>query len=416
VAKDILVGKGGSEQKLSKEEWAIMSWTRRLVEACKMWLLPLDLEDEQDKSHVWRLIDEVAEHYGVFVDESLKDRTYTLTCQTIEGCKDFAERGEIDFVDMLWLPVILGMPIKKADLVLVDEGQDLNPVQQCLVQRSGGRIIMAGDDKQAINGFAGADVNGMDTMRKELGRSRGCEEFPLTVTMRCPKRVVREVKHLVPDFEAHEDNPEGHILESFQHLGRGGRPFAESYLSRLVPGDLVVCRTSGMLVRDCLTMIRQGHPSCIIGKSIGEELVNLINSLKANSVDQLRQKIHAWASEIFMKESAKENPNTQRMTDAENTADMILFFTDLGQAENPSVDWIKFLIRSVFTDDQTEGKIKFATIHKAKGLEATNVFFHVGRGCEIPHKKARLPWEIEQEYNLMYVAMTRSLGTLTYVR
>ena len=69
-------------------------------------------------------------------------------------------------------------------------------------------------------------------------------------------------------------------------------------------------------------------------------------------------------------------------------------------------------INIIFSDNEKDG-ICLSTIHKAKGLEADNVFIL----CEslMPSKHARKKWEIESEQNLIYVAITRAKKTLNYI-
>lgn len=54
-----------------------------------------------------------------------------------------------------------------------------------------------------------------------------------------------------------------------------------------------------------------------------------------------------------------------------------------------------------------------STIHKAKGLEAERVF--ILKPDLMPHPKAKRGWEIDQENNLRYVAITRSKRELYLV-
>jgi len=68
-------------------------------------------------------------------------------------------------------------------------------------------------------------------------------------------------------------------------------------------------------------------------------------------------------------------------------------------------------IESIFSDD-VQG-ISFSTVHKAKGLEARNVYLL--RPDLFPHPMAKKPWEIQQETNIHYVAATRSLENLYFI-
>ena len=79
--------------------------------------------------------------------------------------------------------------------------------------------------------------------------------------------------------------------------------------------------------------------------------------------------------------------------------------------EVANVQQLKDMIANIFSDD-VQG-IMLSTIHKAKGLENENVYFL----CPelIPSKFATQPWELEQEENLRYVAITRAKQKLVYV-
>ena len=69
-------------------------------------------------------------------------------------------------------------------------------------------------------------------------------------------------------------------------------------------------------------------------------------------------------------------------------------------------------IDNVFSDKKLDG-IALSTIHKAKGLEANNVYI----ACKslMPSKSAKKGWEINQEHNLMYVAYTRAKDKLGFI-
>ena len=59
-------------------------------------------------------------------------------------------------------------------------------------------------------------------------------------------------------------------------------------------------------------------------------------------------------------------------------------------------------------------KVVLSSVHRAKGLEAENVV--ILHPEKMPHPMATLEWEIEQEYNIKYVAITRSMNRLVFVR
>jgi ATP-dependent exoDNAse (exonuclease V) beta subunit len=69
-------------------------------------------------------------------------------------------------------------------------------------------------------------------------------------------------------------------------------------------------------------------------------------------------------------------------------------------------------IEAIITDDERDG-VCLSTIHKAKGLEADNVF--VACDSLLPSKFAKKAWEIEVEDNLRYVMITRAKKTLNFI-
>ena len=77
-----------------------------------------------------------------------------------------------------------------------------------------------------------------------------------------------------------------------------------------------------------------------------------------------------------------------------------------------TVEELKNKIRTIFNDGQNEA-ICLSTIHKAKGLEADNVF--ILAKSLMPSKFAEQEWEIKSEENLEYVAITRAKKTLQYI-
>lgn len=101
----------------------------------------------------------------------------------------------IDFDDMLYCPLRLGIKFDMCNVIFIDEAQDTNAVQCDLLKRMKapspyGRLIAVGDASQAIYGFRGADASAMDNMKEMFDMV----EMPLSVSYRCSKAVVREAQ------------------------------------------------------------------------------------------------------------------------------------------------------------------------------------------------------------------------------
>jgi DNA helicase II / ATP-dependent DNA helicase PcrA len=410
-----------SDREVKREMWDVLTGTETLVRLVKQNLVPVDIEDDRDRQHVEELLQDLVDYYELEMDNGVKRQVFDLVPKVIDRCKEVAKDHTINFDDMIWLPVVLGLPMHQYDLLLVDEAQDLNRCQQSLARRAGKRLVLCGDPKQAIYGFAGADARSMDRMKEELGNSpRGCVELPLTVTRRCGKAIVEEARQWVPDFEAHGDNPEGKISsaryteEPYNPSGNywaGPVPEDQTYVSMVKDGDFILCRVNAPLVSQCFRFLRAGRKATIQGRDVAAGLVSTIKRFKARSIEDLVGKVSVWLDKETAKEQAKKYPSEVRVIALQDKADCIYVFAE-GAA---TVEEVLQRIERVFTENPHEPGIRLSSIHKAKGLEANRVFFLRPKGAGCPHPMARTPWQQEQEMNLCYVACTRAIHELVHV-
>jgi hypothetical protein len=410
ILGDIL---GGNINDIKKQNGmtTVVSATDELVGLCKQTLTEPTPEN----------LDQLASHYDVDLNSS-RDRVYDLVPQVLDKCR--SPKGRISFDDMVWLPVVLGLPIYKVDDQIIDESQDLNRMQQELMYRAGHRITFVGDNHQAIYGFAGADAESMARMSRTLAAtSRGLVSLPLTVTRRCGKAIVEEARQIVPDFEAHESNPLGMVTsarypvrgKSSNYWTGGGSTtelkWEESYLCKVQPGDMVLCRVNAPLVSQCFKFLRRKIPANIQGRKIGEGLITMINKSKATSREGLMGWLEDWLTKETALENAKKYPGEDRLIALQDKYDCLSCFV----YDADSVDGVKRMINDIFTDNKNNPGVRLSSIHKSKGLEAANVFLLEPEGATVPHPMAKSAWQIAQEWNLRYVAITRAIESLTYV-
>lgn len=432
---------------IRKTDPTIFGVMRQLIGLCKM-----NLVDGSNQEDVERIVS----HYSIDVEE-VKSPIYTMVPQILDLCKQVDRDGRMDFNDMIWLPVVLRLPMTKYDLLIVDEAQDLNRAQQELAKMAGRRLVFVGDDKQAIYGFAGADSESLPRLARELVQASlryvpdsyefcqaainagygsdnpppaewniiktpGCIVLPLTVTRRCGKAIVEEAKKLVPDFEAHESNGPGKVAElSFD----GGKL---DYRAVVQSGDAVLCRVTAPLVQECLKFLKAGRKANIQGRDVGQGLVSTIKRVmtgwhceglnltpaqeQIKQMVDLEERLRAWRDTELQKEIAKKQPSDSRMIALCDRYDCIMAFA----TECKSYHEVIEKITSLFTDDRHGVGVKFSTAHKAKGLEWNRVFLLMPEGATIPHPMAKTAWQKGQEYNLLYVMITRAISELYYVR
>lgn len=386
-------------RELRKTKPTVIKATEELVGLCKQ-NLANPTEDGLAK---------LCSHYEVELNGD-QDEVFALVSRVIDRCKEVDKDRCIDFNDMIWLPVALNLPVTKYDLLLVDEAQDLNRCQQQLAIKAGRRLILCGDPKQAIYGFAGADAESMPRMAAILGESpAGCDTLPLTVTRRCGKAIVREAQQIVPDFEAFETNPEGKISKAM--YCEKDTPRDKTYVALVEAGDFILCRVNAPLVSQCFRFIREGRKANIQGRDIGQGLISTITKLKATDIADLVGKLSDWFSGECRKENAKKNPSEQRLIGLQDRYDCLVCFTE----DARTVEEVTAKIEKIFTDDKSSTGIRLSSIHRAKGLEAKRVFFLMPEGAGCPHPMAKSAWQREQESNLRYVGITRAINELVYV-
>lgn len=433
--KDLLAGLLGKEAKeLIKTRPAFVFAVDDLVGLVKNNLVQVW---DRPEAEVSAELAKLASHYDVDLGDQ-PEEVFKVVPKVVALCKtEYTTDGRIDYNDMIWLPIVCGLPVFRYDLLLVDEAQDLNRCQQALAKRAGRRLILCGDPKQAIYGFAGADTESMPRMAKELGETEsGCVQLPLTVTRRCGRRIVAEANRYVPDFSAHETCPEG--LISTVDFG-SGRIEEGSYHSKVADGDAILCRVNAPLVSQCFRFLKAGRKANIQGREVGAGLVKTVDAMKApnHEVTTLLSKLGAWLESETAKEQAKKNPSDARL---QNLEDRYLCLVAFAEGET-TVDGVKAKIKSTFGDrecpkcgakygnnvDSCFNKacnkaplikprgICLSSIHRSKGLEWNRVFFLRHKDAPIPHPMAKTPWAKEQEYNLLYVAITRAISQLVYI-
>lgn len=307
----------------------------------------------------------------------------------------------IDFTDMLWLPVMLSLPLTRYDVLFCDECQDFSKLMQEVAVRSGERLVILGDRNQSIYGFNGADPDAMPGLMSRLSQSPvGACGTPLTVTFRCPRWHVQMAQRIVPHIQAAETADRG---ECFQ--------ISSNQLSRLVrSGDLVIGRTNAGLVTTTLGLISQGTPAVMVGRDFGTQLAGTVRRMNAGSITELLAKIEQYRDRESSRLESR-NAAAARITALHDRCDALTAIAE----KHDTVDGMIDGIGRLFADADSPLKtVRVSSIHRAKGTEANAVF--MVDTANIPmRRKEQQPWEVEQERNIAYVAVTRGKRQLWFV-
>lgn len=313
----------------------------------------------------------------------------------------------IDFTDMVWLPYELTLnPIGlQYDYIFIDECQDLNAAQRELFLRCfrrGTRFIAVGDKKQAIYSFAGADAESF----AKLQNLPNTTTLPLPISYRCPKKVVNLANQFVDTMECREGAPDGEIVHNVS-------------IKDIHDGDMVLCRTKMPLIKLYMRYLRMGIKSYVRGQDIGLNLLRMVDKTEQIVLNVSLQKDGVFArlyDDLFEERNRLMIKRGMDLEDATlsnqimNKYDSIKALEILAEGLTSARD-LHDRIENVFAES-ADG-VCLSTIHKAKGLEANNVYIL----CKtlMPSRLATQNWEKEQEQNLMYVAYTRAKYKLGFV-
>ena len=312
-------------------------------------------------------------------------------------CNSLEMTSVVDFDDMLWLAVRHQVAFPSVDLLFIDEAQDLNATQHAMAEcmAGSGRTIVVGDPYQSIYAFRGADSQSMERLKNSLDAT----VLPLTVSFRCPRLHVEKVQPIVPDFQAAPDAIEGEWYDDYTNDPCGAAR----------PGDLVLCRSNGPIVASCLKAIARGVPATVRGRAIGDSLLSIVSKINEPTTNRFFQGLDRW-------KSAEIN----RLSDRDGTEDLIEQTQDRAACLEAVASScacpteIPHAIDRLFSDSDSERMVTFSSVHRAKGSEAETVIY-----LDVPYPlkrdRTRPPqaWELQQRRNLRYVALTRSLNTMT---
>jgi superfamily I DNA/RNA helicase len=311
--------------------------------------------------------------------------------ETFDACA--TEVKVLDFDDQLYFPLRYNWLFPQYDVVFVDEAQDLNRAQIDMVLRIARRIIAVGDPYQAIYGFRGADPEAIPNLIK----ATNAVTLPLSISYRCPKAVVRQAQRLVPHIESAEDAEEGCVERI-----RG--PF-----EGFVPGDYVLCRITAPLVRIFFSLLRRKIPAAIKGKDIAQQLLRVVETvIESFHAPPTLEKFLVGLTEYQNKRAKKILLDTAALAALSDKIEAIRIV-----AENcTAIDELSERIKGMFVENDSEG-VTLSTIHRAKGLEAKTIY--ILHPELLPHPKATQSWQLTQERNLEYVAITRAMKTLVWI-
>ena len=299
------------------------------------------------------------------------------------------------------------------EVIFVDEAQDLSLLQWDMIkllQQNSKDVYIAGDDDQAIFGWAGADVDSFIKF--------DAVEIPLKQSKRVPQTIhTRALQRL--------DNIKSGRLEKPWNIPTAQEGSIKSFFSldpiNLSKGDwYILARTNDLLKPIIRDLKKRGlYFETKQGRSISESLYRDILN---------------W--ELWKKDNELSTIEVQRLLERfdkklKETDDKLFKLNDLKKEYklNPQLPWydaftavtphMKTYIRAMESngeDLRLKPRIKVLTLHGSKGGEATNVIILQNQTRNTIKGATKTIMKQDEEQRVWYVGLTRCSKNLFLIR
>lgn len=321
------------------------------------------------------------------------------------GKKNFSV---IDYTDMEWLPVELDFETRKHkyDWIIIDEAQDSSLVQQALVKKCfkrGTRFMALGDAFQSINGWCGGDNDAFDNFLK----TKNTVQLDLPISYRCSKKVIELAQTIVPDIKPYEKAKEGSVT------------YNSGYYD-VKNGDMVLCRNTVPLMKLYSEYIKKGIKCFVRGTDIGMKIQKYVDETKCSQLGSISSDegviptLYSKLWKIFKKIKEENSITNEEVIGSEQFSQLydIIKTVEILSEGITTTQQLKDRLLVMFSDTVDDG-VCLSTIHKAKGLEANNVYIL----CPslMPSALAVTSEAIRAEEHLRYVAITRAKENLYFI-
>ena len=301
--------------------------------------------------------------------------------------------GLIDFTDMLDKFLIKGNVNNKFDVIFVDEAQDLSLIQWKMIEQierdNQCDVWVAGDDDQAIFGWAGADVDSFINWK--------AEEIPLQQSERVPSEI--QVKAL-GIIDRVQDN---RLSKDYFPKKETGEILIQFKLSAIdmTKGDwLILARTNPLLkpiprYLKSMGLFFETAQGNSIGKTLFEDIGYWNQMRKGEKIPEVQ-----------------EQRVLERMSKRDNKLEWYDAFDQVALSKK---DYVRSMLANG-EDLSKEPRIKVSTIHGAKGGEATNVVLFLNQTNNTMKAAKKSVTKQDEEYRVWYVAVTRTIQKLYLIK
>ena len=299
----------------------------------------------------------------------------------------------IDFTDMIQ-KFLDTNDTPEFDVIFIDEAQDLSLIQWSMINKiekdTGCDVWVAGDDDQAIFGWAGADVDSFINYDAEEILLKESERVPSSI-QKIALDVINRIQDNRIDKQYFPKSETGDIYERYK-------------LSDIdmTTGDwLILTRTKSLLKPIPTYLKKKGlFFNTAQGNSIGKSLYEDIQYWS-----QLQKRISLPDIQVQrIKERIKDSMNLS-----------LKWYDAFDNVSDSQITYMRLLLLN-HEDPTKEARIKVSTIHGAKGGEATNVVLFLNETANTIKGAKKSTAKQDEEYRVWYVGITRTMKNLYLIK
>ena len=302
--------------------------------------------------------------------------------------------GLIDFTDMIQRFLDKGKQ-PQFKVIFVDEAQDLSLIQWSMIKKIEEEtkcdVWIAGDDDQAIFGWAGADVNSFIKWQSRNIALTKSERVPSLVQDKALRIIQRIPFNRIPKDYLPRDIP-GNIYQRYK--------ISDVDMTK---GDwLILTRTKSLWKPIPPFLKRKGlYFNTVEGNSIGKTLY---------------QDIQTWQE--FQQGLTPPDIKRQRLEELTGETNFNIHLSWDQAFKNVALakrDYMRAMLQNE-EDLSKSPRIKVSTIHGAKGGEATNVVLFLNQTANTIKGSKKSQAKAEEEFRVWYVGVTRTIENLYLIR
>ena len=300
----------------------------------------------------------------------------------------------IDFTDMIQQFLDKGTT-PKFKVIFVDEAQDLSLIQWAMIDKIEKEtecdVWIAGDDDQAIFGWAGADVDSFINWQ--------AREILLDKSERVPQLIQRKALDVISRIYLNR-LPKDYLPKN--ELGVIEERFNINGIDMTTGDWLILARTNSLLKTIPAYLKRKGfffqtHQGNSMGKTLYEDILNWKKIQKGESIPEVHH-------QRILENIKSKTINFQ--------GDWYEEFNNVSMSKR---DYMRAMLDNG-EDLLMEPRIKVSTIHGAKGGEAHNVILYLNQTANTIKGTKKSQEKQDEEFRVWYVGITRTIENLFLIK